>query len=76
MLCDHTVPMAKIAPSAVDMEAATIPIRHQAPKKGFVSCVKSLIKASGSGNHSPQVGSPRISEHVSALNSAWTESGP
>lgn len=70
MLCDHTVPIAKIAPSAVDMEAATIPMRHQAPKTEFVSCVKSLIKAKLSGTHSAQVGSPRISEHVSALNSA------
>ena len=33
-LCDATVPMARMAPSAVDIEAATIPIRHQAPITG------------------------------------------
>ena len=63
-----TVPMAKIAPSAVDMEAATIPIKHQAPRKAGASCVKSLMKAESSGIQAPQVGRPRMSEHVSASN--------
>jgi len=33
-LCAITVPMAKMAPSAVDILAAMIPIIHQPPKNG------------------------------------------
>lgn len=51
--------MAKIAPSHVDMDAATIPMRHQPPKKAGASCVSSLINAFGSGSHRAQVGRAR-----------------
>ena len=62
--------MARMAPSAVDMDAATIPIKHHAPKNGGASCVNNLTKDDSSGNQAPHVGKPRISEHVSASNSA------
>mmetsp|Transcript_24818 Transcript_24818/g.37085 ORF Transcript_24818/g.37085 Transcript_24818/m.37085 type:complete len:101 (+) Transcript_24818:746-1048(+) len=71
-----TVPMASMAPSAVDMEAATIPMRHQPPRKEGILCVSTLMKASASGTHMAHVGSKRISEHVSGSNTAKEESGP
>jgi hypothetical protein len=33
-LCENTVPMARTAPEAVDMLAATISIKHQPPING------------------------------------------
>jgi hypothetical protein len=76
MLLAQTVPMARIAPSAVDMEAAAIPIMHQAPKKGGAWWINSLMNASCSGFQRPQVGKPSGPEHESASNVACTESGP
>ena len=35
-LCDHTVPIARMAPSPVDMEAATMPTRIQQPMKADI----------------------------------------
>jgi len=64
MLCEKTVPMASIAPSQVDIDAATIPTKHQAPSTGGASCVRSLRKARLSGFQRAQVGSSRIVEHV------------
>ena len=33
-LCKNTVPMARMAPEAVDMLAATVSIKHQPPRNG------------------------------------------
>jgi hypothetical protein len=67
-LWEKTVAMARMEPLAVLMEAATIPIRHQPPKKSGAWCVKSLIKASSSGSHRPQVGKSMMELHVSVSN--------
>ena len=78
MLCEHTVPIARIAPSDVLIDAATMPMRHQPPMKVGASCVSSLRFAIGSGSHIAHVGRSRMREHVSASNSAGAAqpSGP
>jgi hypothetical protein len=53
-----TVPIAKIAPSHVDIDAERIPIRPHPPRKTGILCVSSLMTASGSGSHKAQVGNP------------------
>mmetsp|Transcript_105701 Transcript_105701/g.303778 ORF Transcript_105701/g.303778 Transcript_105701/m.303778 type:complete len:228 (-) Transcript_105701:19-702(-) len=35
-LCENTVPMATMAPSAVDIEAATMPSKYHPPRKAFM----------------------------------------
>ena len=63
-LCENTVPMARMAPSHVDIDAATIPIKAHAPKKLGASWVRSFTYAKASGFHMAQVGKPRIGEQV------------
>ena len=75
-LWENTVPSARMAPSEVDMDAATMPRRPQAPRNAGGSVVSSLMKALGSGFHAAHVGRSRIVEQVSASKSAYLESGP
>lgn len=58
-LCERTVPMAKIAPSQVDILALTIPIKPQPPRKAGATFVSNLITAPSSGSHNAHVGRPR-----------------
>eukprot|EP00951_Prasinocladus_malaysianus_P046600 scaffold647805_cov41-Prasinocladus_malaysianus.AAC.1 len=75
-LCAPTVPRARMAPSAVDIEAATMAIRAQAPMNGGASWVSSLMTAAESGTHAAHRGKSRMAEHESTSNSAYGESGP
>ena len=62
----------------VDIDAATMPMRHQPPTNDGASCVSSLRFAIGSGSHIAHVGRSSTREHVSASNSAGAAqpSGP
>mmetsp|Transcript_20864 Transcript_20864/g.31332 ORF Transcript_20864/g.31332 Transcript_20864/m.31332 type:complete len:88 (+) Transcript_20864:786-1049(+) len=75
-LCEKTVPMARIAPSQVDIEAAMIATRAHPPKNAGASCVSILMNALGSGSHNAQVGNARALEQVSVSNIARAVSGP
>ena len=66
MLCEKTVPRAKIAPSEVDMDAATMPSKPHPPRNAGGTVVSILINAFGSGFHIAHVGRSSSGEHVSA----------
>ena len=70
------MPIAKMAPSHVDMLAATIPIIAHAPSPGGTSFTSSFTKAFSSGSHSAHVGSPSPVWQLSVSNEARAESGP
>ena len=69
-LCENTVPRAWMAPSEVDMDAATIPSRPHPPRNAGGTVVSILMNALGSGFHIAHVGRSKIALHVSASNSA------
>ena len=55
-MCEATVDIARIAPSEVDMLAATIPIKVQAPITFGATFVKTRSTAWESGSHCAHVG--------------------